>query len=281
MKVRDLMAGPPVTIAEADDVALGLQIMAWGDLRHLPVVRDGRLVGVVSERDLLTHRESNPRIAEVMTAPAEVASPDDDATEAARRMVDARLGCLPVLERGKLIGIVTVTDLVALQARPLPAKELRASVSTLMTRDPMTVAPDDLLLEAVRRMSEANVRHAPVVDEEHHVIGMLSDRDVRLALGAILLDAHNGEGAARVRLLKVRDAMSENPVVAEETASLAEAAAVFVRKGVGAVPVLDRIGRLAGIVSYVDLLRSVFEPRPLVATPAAQPSANPPHAGAR
>jgi CBS domain-containing protein len=46
MKVRDLMTRPPLTIDEHDDVALGLQIMAWGDVRHLPVLRDGALAGV-------------------------------------------------------------------------------------------------------------------------------------------------------------------------------------------------------------------------------------------
>ncbi len=116
MKLRDLMTQPPLTIHDDDDVALGLQVMAWGRIRHLPVLHDDRLLGVVSERDLLANRETNPRIGAVMTSPAQVASPDDDVSDAAGRMVSARLGCLPVVERGRLVGIVTVTDVVAAQA---------------------------------------------------------------------------------------------------------------------------------------------------------------------
>src|SRR5690349_10239073 len=101
MKVRDLMAHPPLTIRETDDVALGLQVMAWGTVRHLPVLRERTLVGVVSERDLLANRERNPLISEVMSSPVHTAAPQDDAADAARRMVQDRLGCLPVLDRGE------------------------------------------------------------------------------------------------------------------------------------------------------------------------------------
>ena len=261
MRVHDLMTRPPLTIHDSDDVALGLQVMAWGGIRHLPVLHDERLVGVVSERDLLASRHANPPIGQVMTSPAQVAAPDDDVTDAARRMVDARLGCLPVLDRGRLIGIVTVTDVVAAQAAPVPARDLRVPVSAVMTRDPLTVSPDDLLLEAVRRISDRRVRHAPVVDPERRVIGMLSDRDIRLALGGSLLAEGDGEAAARIRLLKVRDAMSREPALVRASAPLAEAAAAFLHGAFGALPVVDERGHLAGILSYVDVLRALVEGR--------------------
>ena len=85
-------------------------------MRHLPVLRDGALAGVVSESDLLANKQGNPPIREVMTSPAQVADPDQEIAEAARQMVGGRLGCLPVVEHNELLGIITVTDIVAAQA---------------------------------------------------------------------------------------------------------------------------------------------------------------------
>src|SRR5262249_33192409 len=116
MKVKDLMARPPLTIRDNDDVALAVPLMAWGDVRHLPVLRDDHLVGIVSQRDILATGEANPQISQIMSAPVQTARPDDEIADAARRMVVGRLGCLPVLDHGELIGIVTVTDMVAAQS---------------------------------------------------------------------------------------------------------------------------------------------------------------------
>lgn len=258
MQVRELMSRLPVTVRDTDDVMLALQLMAWAEIRHLPVLHDERLVGVVSERDLLANRSSNPPVAEVMTAPAQVAGPDDDVAEAARRMVGARLGCLPVVERGRLVGMITVTDLVALHGAPGATQDLQIPVSALMTREPVTVSPDDFLLDAIVHIGKRQVRHAPVVDAERRVVGMLSDRDIRLALGASLLSGTDAAAGPRLRLLRVREAMSSEPVLVQESASLASAAAAFVHRSIGALPVVDAHGRIAGILSYVDVLRALL-----------------------
>lgn len=257
MKVRDVMTRPPLTIDESNDVSLGLQIMAWGDVRHLPVLREGTLAGVVSERDLLANKQGNPRIGEVMTSPAQVAHPDDDIGDAARRMVSARLGCLPVVDHNELIGIVTVTDVVAAQEGLEPKQMLQIPLRAAMTRAPLTVSEGDFLLDAIRRMAERQVRHAPVVDGDRHVVGMLSDRDIRLALGASLLTVPDGVAPPRVQLFKVREAMSREPIVARESALLGEAAAAFLHKNVGALPVVDDQERIVGILSYIDVLRAL------------------------
>ncbi len=258
MKVRDLMTRPPITIRDTDDVALALQHMAWGEVRHLPVLREGRLVGVVSERDLLANRFGNPSLAEVMSAPAQVAAPEDDVTEAARRMVEQRLGCLPVVDKSGLVGILTVTDLVAAEAKLIEVERGgRLAVRDAMTRTPLCVGEDELLLDAVSRMADRDVRHAPVLDADGRVVAMLSDRDVRLALGASLLAIPDGAAAPKVRLLRVRDAMTKDPIVAREETPLKEAAAAFLNRHVGALPVVDEGRRITGILSYVDVLRAL------------------------
>lgn len=116
-----------VTIPADDNLWIVKEIMEFGDTRHLPVVRLGDLVGVVSQRDLLRASLSNVmglpaaeqkiflegvKISEVMSAPPISIDVDRSVQEAARTMARQKIGCLPVLEAGKLIGIVTETDVL-------------------------------------------------------------------------------------------------------------------------------------------------------------------------
>ncbi len=116
MKVRDVMKHDPTTVDERDDVSLALQIMLWNDYRHLPVLRGTHLVGVLTERDVLASRRVDEpdafrrMVGDVMTSPPATASPDDDLEDAAARMGEDRVGCLPVMEGDRLVGLLTVTD---------------------------------------------------------------------------------------------------------------------------------------------------------------------------
>ena len=101
--------------------------MTLGGLRHMPVVHRGTLVGVVSERDLLRASLSNltefgteqrraflqvVEITQVMTSPPIVIGPEASIEKAAWVMAEERIGCLPVLDEGKLVGLLTETDVL-------------------------------------------------------------------------------------------------------------------------------------------------------------------------
>ncbi len=116
-----------VTIPADDSLWVVKEIMEFGATRHLPVVRLGELVGVVSQRDLLRASLSNVmglpadeqkvflegvKISEVMSAPPISIDRDGTVQQAARTMAQKKIGCLPVLEDGKLVGLVTETDVL-------------------------------------------------------------------------------------------------------------------------------------------------------------------------
>ncbi len=116
-----------VTIPADDSLWVVQEIMEFGDTRHLPVVRLGELVGVVSQRDLLRASLSNVmglpaeeqqiflegvKISEVMSSPPISIEKDESVQKAARTLAERKIGCLPVVEAGKLIGIVTETDVL-------------------------------------------------------------------------------------------------------------------------------------------------------------------------
>ena len=120
MKVREVMTTENLLMIEEDDsLAAAAHKMTWARCRHLPVVRDREVVGVISERDILAwlgegHRLDAPSdlVRAAMVSPAKVAAPDDDLGEVAARMLSFRVGCLPVVSSGKLVGMVTRGDLL-------------------------------------------------------------------------------------------------------------------------------------------------------------------------
>jgi CBS domain-containing protein len=126
-RVRDLMQEKIVTIGVSDRLSTVEDIMTLGGVRHMPVVQGGKLVGVVSERDLLraslsnlTRFDSDERraflnaveIARVMSAPPVVIDASALVEEAALVMAERRIGCLPVMEGPTLVGLLTETDLL-------------------------------------------------------------------------------------------------------------------------------------------------------------------------
>jgi CBS domain-containing protein len=124
--VHDVMEEKVVTISVGDRLSTVEDIMTLGGVRHMPVVRAGRLVGVVSERDLLRASLSSldPRrqerrafleaidISQVMSAPPVIVDSDAPVEEAARIMADNKIGCLPVMRGEELVGMLTETDLL-------------------------------------------------------------------------------------------------------------------------------------------------------------------------
>jgi len=124
----------------------------------------------------------------------------------------------------------------------------------LMTRMPATAAADDSLLDAAARMADRGVRHLPVVDGDHRIVGIVSDRDVRTAVGDVSRGADNA--SERVRTLRVADVMTRDAYTVNQNAPFSDVVKVFTDQRVGAVPVVDDSDHVVGIISYVDVLKN-------------------------
>jgi CBS domain-containing protein len=266
MKMRDLMRTQPFTARESDLLGAAQRMMARIGSHHLPVVDGDRVTGMLSERDVLAYRAKadadeewwRASVADAMTAPVHTAAPDDSLTEVAARLAAERIGAMPIVERGKLVGLVTTTDVLAAEVRVAmeAAPPTLATAADVMTAAPAAVSPEATLLEAVRILVDRGIRHLPVVDEGGGVLGMLSDRDVRDLVGDpqdfIASWKHDPMAVARVS-----DAMRKVAVTVAEDRPLIELASIFADEKIGALPVVARDGKLIGIVSYVDVLRAL------------------------
>lgn len=127
--VREIMKTEVTTLGRNDTLQLAQDIMTLGRVRHFPVLEDGELAGVMSQRDLYkaslgsvmkygekAQREFLDTIAvkEVMNYPPVTIAPQASVQEAARLMLKEKIGCLPVLDKDELVGIVTETDMLQL-----------------------------------------------------------------------------------------------------------------------------------------------------------------------
>lgn len=120
MLVQDVMQYPVVTATTTQTIASAYETMQDERIRHLPVMDGDTLVGVVTDRDVRymtsdlhpSPVEAEAEIHTIMTSDPIVAGPLDPVEEAARILRSKRIGCLPVLDGNKLVGIITVTNLL-------------------------------------------------------------------------------------------------------------------------------------------------------------------------
>jgi len=126
-RVADLMSPIVKTVGRNDTLSLADDLMRADRIRHLPVLDEGALCGLVSRRDMfrgalaaaLGYGDVAQRklldtllVKEVMTTEVLTTSPETPLREAARTMLDRKIGCLPVLKDGRLVGILTEGDFV-------------------------------------------------------------------------------------------------------------------------------------------------------------------------
>jgi len=112
MQVSSWMSRPVQTVKPETTAGEAVTLLRRHEIRHLPVMEGDRVVGVVTDRDL-RGVATETRVSAIMSRPVVVVSPRTAMDKAARLLFDRRIGCLPVIEDGRLIGILTQTDALA------------------------------------------------------------------------------------------------------------------------------------------------------------------------
>jgi acetoin utilization protein AcuB len=149
--VRDSMTREVVTISPQTTAAEALALCREKGIRHLPVMEEGTLVGMVSDRDLRSATPAlgdparaealqNIRVRGVMVRDVLTAHPEDPIEQAANTMREKKIGCLPVLEAGELVGILTSSDVMEALVYLIGAHEPGSRVEVLMPDRPGTLA---------------------------------------------------------------------------------------------------------------------------------------------
>ncbi len=139
-----------VTLNAGDTLDLADDIMRLGRIRHMPITAEGKLVGILSQRDLfraaissvLQLRPAAERewlakipVREAMTTKVFTIAPDAGAHEAVKLMLEKRIGCVPVVEEDKLVGLVSESDCMRYLARLLDISDVKQQLPELPQPD--------------------------------------------------------------------------------------------------------------------------------------------------
>jgi acetoin utilization protein AcuB len=142
--VRDSMTREVLTVGPETTAAEALALCRGARIRHLPVLEGGRLVGIISDRDL---RSATPalgdpdraaaleriRVSDEMALGVQTASPEDPIEHAATEMYERKIGCLPVVDGDELVGIVTSSDVMNALVRLLGVHEPGSRVEVALS----------------------------------------------------------------------------------------------------------------------------------------------------
>lgn len=151
LQVKDSMSRDVVVLSPQTTAAEALAVCRERRIRHLPVLEEARLVGIVSDRDLRSATPAlgdpdrasaleNIRVSEVMAREVTTARPDDPIEVAANCMREEKIGCLPVVEADRLVGIVTASDVMKALVYLVGANEPGSRLEVAMPDRPGTLA---------------------------------------------------------------------------------------------------------------------------------------------
>ncbi len=179
VEVEDVMNRDVFTVCPDDTVTTAAKIVSDNKISCVVVTDSGSVAGILTEPDFLKRamslkRDFNEiRVAEIMSASVVTVPADLSIFEASKTMEKKGIKQLPVLEKGKLVGIVTQTDLI----RTLTSYVMWRDVVEIMSRDVSTVQKNTTVSEASQIMTSHDISSIVVLDGDR-VIGLLTERDI-------------------------------------------------------------------------------------------------------
>lgn len=269
--VADIMTAAPIVVEVPGSRNDAINIMVRNKLTGLPVIRssDGKLMGVVSRRDIF-RKFNEDQLSLIMKKGCITIGPDEDIVEAAKIFSEKRIHRLPVVDNGKLVGIITPTDLLK------EVKEMKTDMTAedVIRTTCVTAYVDEPLAYTVTAMRISDVPAVPVLDEKGKLVGILTDRDLfsdqikdAEAMKKLGIEDSNLAGYRNVLPLfyavtdkylsdekKVRDYMVPDPLTTFKKTTLSNVAKLMIQNDFGQIPVHGTKDELVGMIYDVDVL---------------------------
>ncbi len=240
----------------------------------VPVVKEGKVVGIVTRQDLLRN-PNEAQIALLMTRDPLIISPEATVAEAARIILSHRIRRLPVVEREKLVGIITVADIV----RKIVKRGYKEPIDDYMGEKIIAIWDGVPLSVAGRIMEIGRVKAAPILNLELELVGLITDRDLinaaviedKTERSDLSLGSDEDEwtwegmrdtmklyyGVSKIKLPDklVREVMVKEVVTATRNCEVSECAEKLSKNKFDQLPVISTRGKLNGILMDRDLLK--------------------------
>ncbi|QKR00424.1 CBS domain-containing protein [Metallosphaera tengchongensis] len=228
-------------------------------MEHVPksivIDENGRPVGAITQKDIVKFVYSmgeerameNVMVSEVMRKDVVCVNPNIDAFEAAQIIVDKRQPLLAVCDDNeKAVGIIIKSDLSNFYATQVKGIQ---KVKEFMSSPVITIEPSSTLGEAVEKIIQNSLSRL-VVFTPGRVLGVITTTDL-LYMAPIL--------KYKDLKVQVRDVMSPNVIVVDENEDMSNAARLMASRKIKGIPVMERTGKLAGIVTTTDVVKALMD----------------------
>ncbi len=257
--VAKIMTRALVTATVDTTLVQAIDLMHKAEIRHLPVINEeGTLKTVVSLRDLVAYQRlavldeesesTGPRLEEFMGTEVWTTTTDSSTLDVVRTLRDNRFGCLPIVEDGHLLGIVTETDLLRAllngNRKSIPAPESQMSLRRYMSSASPSVSPDDRVERALRIFVESNPSTLLVIDmDKGEAVGVVSQGDL---MHSLHVPRFSGVDDARAEFLErpISEIMTRGVITIHADKDVSEAAEFLAQQKIHSLIVLDRDGRI-------------------------------------
>jgi CBS domain-containing protein len=272
--VADIMTAAPIVVEVPGSRNDAINTMVRNNLTGLPVIRssDGNLMGIVSRRDIFRNFEED-QLSLIMKKDCITIRPDADLAEAAGIFSEKRIHRLPVVEDGRLVGIITPTDLL----REVKTMKTGMTAEDIIATTCVTAYAEEPLTYTIAAMRISDVSAVPVLDRFGKLVGILTDRDLfsdqigdAEAMSKLGIEDSNLAGyrnvlplfyAATERYLKdektVSDYMVSDPLTVFKKVTLNDVAKMMLQNDFGQVPVHGTKDDIVGMIYDVDVLRAL------------------------
>jgi acetoin utilization protein AcuB len=270
--VKDWMTSPAVTTTPETELSRARQIFNENHFRALPVMQDGRVIGLINRQVLMSLDLSilgneiwnlglnvvDNTVADVMKTKITTITPETTILTAARLMLENKISALPVLENEKLTGILTSSDLLRYIISEYPGLKKKILVSDFMTAKVITVSRDTTLLEAHHLMGVKRIRSLPIV-EEGKLIGLVTRTDLMSSDPSRLALKNSQEAYDKILSQPVEKVMVTEIITISPDAELTEAARIMLEKKIHCLPVVNERQKMRGIITESDLFLMLLQ----------------------
>jgi len=175
MKVKEVMTENPVVAEIPGTRGEVLKKLVKNNVTGLPVIRaeDGALAGFVTRQDIFSKPDED-QLALIMKREVATIGPNASVRDAARMMIDKDLTHLPVVEKDKLVGLLTPTDLLIVVEKENP----QITVEEIVRSPCVPIYHGAPLIVALATFRAAKVNALPVLDDDAKLVGIITDRDI-------------------------------------------------------------------------------------------------------
>lgn len=255
-----------------------LKILKNKQISGVPVLKDSKVVGLVTRSNILRNPEEE-QLALLMTRDPVTITPESDLQTAARLLLEHRIRRLPVVDDGKLVGLVTIADVVG----TIADMNIDTPIKDYVDQKVVAAYSETPLPVVARIMELAGVKAVPMLDGNLELVGIISDRDVVSASviedSVEMSDMSAGSdddawtwesmrdtmsiyySVSRIKVpnLISKDVMIREPITATYITSVSDCARKMKRNRIDQIPIINSNRKLRGLLRDRDLLKPLIE----------------------